>query len=416
MAWLKRAALALGMVSMFAALPSVSQSAQPRTDKEQAQATAPLGTTAQSPASVATTPQSARPVTNSSAPFAPPPGAPGGSNSPLLGKAKAVPGGPARMIPDPKVGMPQPGEWRLQPVATPIGREGKFMNDKVLEPVLTGVCIIVFALIGYCLFAFRARPGREPSKLSHNTTIEIIWTVAPVLILLGIAVPSFQLLANQYNPPKADLTIKATGHQWYWEYSYPDNGGFSYDSVMLSEKESKANGNPRLLDVDNRLVVPVGATVKVLTTAADVIHAFAVPSLWVQMDAVPGRINETWFKVDKPGVYYGQCFQICGVRHGFMPIAIEVRPRAEFNAWIAAKQKENGIVPPASKGSAVAEANAAPVGATASTKPAALSPTDAPTGADKTPVRPVGKTATPGKGSVNNEGGSGDASAGNTKV
>jgi len=420
MTWLKRAALALGMVSVFAAASGLAQSAQPRTDKEQAQATAPLGTTAQSAASVATTPQPARPASNSSAPvasnapFAPPSGMPGGSNSPLLGKAKTVPGGPPRMIPDPKVGMPQPGEWRLQNVATPIGREGKFMNDKVLEPVLTAVTVFVFLLIGYCIVAFRARPGREPSKLAHNTTIEIIWTVAPVLILLGIAVPSFQLLANQYNPPKADLTIKATGHQWYWEYSYPDNGGFSYDSVMLSEKESAANGNPRLLDVDNRLVVPVGATVKVLTTAADVIHAFAVPSLWVQMDAVPGRINETWFKVDKPGVYYGQCFQICGVRHGFMPIAIEVRPRAEFNAWIAAKQKENGIASAAAKGSAVAEANAAPVAAPV--KPAALTPTDAPTGADKTPVRPSGKTATPGKGAVNNEGGSGDASAGNTKI
>ncbi len=252
---------------------------------------------------------------------------------------------PARLTPADIVAQPTPGEWRLQPALSPIAREAGFMNDRVLEPVMIAVCIFVFALIGYAMFAFRKREGKLPSKLSHNTTIEIVWTVVPVLILLGIAIPSFTLLANQYDPPKADLTIKATGHQWYWEYTYPDQGGFSYDSVMLTDKEAAQQGTPRLLDVDNRLVVPVGRTVKVLTTAADVIHAFAIPSLWVQMDAVPGRINETWFKAEKPGLYYGQCFQLCGTRHGFMPIAIEVVPQARFDAWIAAKQADNGIKP-----------------------------------------------------------------------
>ena len=299
----------------------------------------------ESPAELATTPKPTRAPTNSLAPPAPPEATGLGSKSPALPPPNARVGAPPRLGPHDIVAQPTPGEWRLQPALSPIARQGRFMNDKVLEPVLAAVCVFVFALIAYAMFAFRRREGRPPSKLSHNTTIEIVWTVVPVLILLGIAVPSLQLLADQYDPPKADLTIKATGHQWYWEYSYPDNGGFSYDSVMLNEAETKKAGTPRLLDVDNRLVVPVGATVKVLTTAADVIHAFAVPSLWVQMDAVPGRINETWFKAEKAGLYFGQCFQLCGIHHGFMPIAIEVVPRARFLAWVAAKQADNGITP-----------------------------------------------------------------------
>ena len=298
-----------------------------------------------SPAELATTPKPTRAPTDSLAPPAPPEATGLGSKSPSLPAATAPAGGPARLGPADIVAQPTPGEWRLQTARSPIAREGRFMNDRVLEPVLLAVTIFVIGLIGYAMFAFRRREGRLPSKLSHNTTIEIVWTVVPVLILLGIAVPSFQLLANQYDPPRPDVTIKATGHQWYWEYSYPDQGGFSYDSVMLSEAETAKAGTPRLLDADNRLVVPVGATVKVLTTAADVIHAFAVPSLWVQMDAVPGRINETWFKAEKAGLYFGQCFQLCGTRHGFMPIAIEVVPRARFDAWVAAKQAENGIKP-----------------------------------------------------------------------
>jgi cytochrome c oxidase subunit 2 len=181
-------------------------------------------------------------------------------------------------------------------------------------------------------------------------------------------VPSFRLLANQYSPPKADITIKATGHQWYWEYEYPDQGAFSFDAVMLTEAESAKRGSPNLLDTDNRIVLPVGTTVRLLTTAADVIHAWAMPSFWVQMDAVPGRVNETWFKVDRPGVYYGQCFQLCGTKHGFMPIAVEVVSKERFAEWVAAKQKENGITPPAAVATATAlipapAAAAAPVAA-----------------------------------------------------
>jgi len=248
------------------------------------------------------------------------------------------------VLPTPGIGQPR-GSWELQEAVTPIAREARHMATTVLDPLMIGVCIVVFVLLAYALFKFRRRDGVAASRTSHNTVIEVIWTVVPVLILVWIAVPSFRLLANQYTPPKADLTIKATGHQWYWEYEYPDQGAFSFDSVMLTDAEAAKAGDPLKLGVDNRVVVPAGATVRVLTTAADVIHAWAVPSFWVQMDAVPGRINETWFKVDRPGVYYGQCFQLCGAKHAFMPIAVEVVSKERFAQWIAAKQRENGIAP-----------------------------------------------------------------------
>ncbi len=159
----------------------------------------------------------------------------------------------------------------------------------------------------------------------------------PVLILVAIAVPSIRLLAHQYNPPKADLTVKATGNQWYWTYTYPDHGGFEIVSNGLSDSDAKKRGEPRLLAVDERMVVPQGAVVKVIVTASDVIHSWGVPAFWVKMDAVPGRLNETWFKAERPGVYYGQCFELCGARHAYMPIAVEVLPPAQFAAWIASK-------------------------------------------------------------------------------
>lgn len=259
------------------------------------------------------------------------------------------------------VGQPHDRGIELQTPFTPIGKEAQSLVHNILNPVMFVVSIFVLLLLMYTVFKFRRAANPVASRTSHNTVIEVVWTLVPVLILVWIAVPSFRLLANQYSPPKADITIKATGHQWYWEYEYPDQGGFSFDSVMLTEAESAKRGSPNLLDVDNRIVLPVGSTVRVLTTAADVIHAFAVPSFWVQMDAVPGRINETWFKVDRPGVYFGQCFQLCGTRHGFMPIAVEVVSKERFAEWTAAKQKENGITPPAPVGAASSAAAATPV-------------------------------------------------------
>jgi len=274
---------------------------------------------------------------------------------------------PSVMAPEPGIGQPVPKGYELQQTFTPIGAQGRILHDKILMPIITAITIFVLGLLLWAMFRYRAKANPVPSKTSHNTLIEVLWTAVPVLILLVIAVPSFALLSNQYDPPKPDLTIKVTGHQWYWSYEYPDQGGFSFDAVMLTDEEAVKAGEPKKLAVDNRVVVPAGAAVKLLITSEDVIHSFALPSFWVKMDAVPGRINETWFKVDRPGVYYGQCSELCGTRHAFMPIAIEVLPRDQFNAWVAAKQAENGIAPvaPAPAAAAAAAAPAVPVSAPA---------------------------------------------------
>jgi cytochrome c oxidase subunit 2 len=258
-------------------------------------------------------------------------------------------------------------------------------------PIITIISIFVLALLIWVVFRYRAAANPEPSRTSHNTFIEVIWTLVPVLILVAIAVPSIQLLAKQYAPPKADLTVKVIGNQWYWTYQYPDNGDFELVSNMLPDDEAKKRGEPRLLAVDERLVVPAGKVVKLIVTSADVIHSFAVPAFWTKMDAVPGRLNETWFKVDRPGVYYGQCSELCGARHGYMPIAVEVVPPAQFAAWVASK---GGTMP--------GPAGAANPDATATSPAAALTATPAVTptpGSDPTvpvtaPAVPVDQAAT----------------------
>ena len=280
----------------------------------------------------------------------------------------AVPAAVQALMAPTVIGQPT-GGYNLQTPVTDIAVEASNMVYNVLNPVMFSVSIFVVILLAVTMFRFRASANPVPSKNSHNTVIEVVWTVVPALILVVIAFPSFRLLANQYDPPKADITVKAIGHQWYWEYEYPDQGGFTFDSVMLTDAEAAQRGTPKLLDVDNRLVVPVGATVKVLTTAADVIHSFAMPSFYLKMDAVPGRINETWFKTDRPGVYFGQCSELCGTKHAYMPIAIEVLPRAQFDAWVAAKQKENGIEAPAA--AAPADAAVAPAAAVPAAVPVA---------------------------------------------
>ena len=304
-------------------------------------------------------------------------------------------GAPAheRVAATPGIGQPVMGGWNLQPAETPIAEEAQSMVFHVLDPLMVAISVFVLVLLGYVAWRFRAARNPTASRTSHNTVVEVIWTVVPVLILVWIAVPSFRLLANQYSPPKADLTIKATGHQWYWEYEYPDQGKFSFDSIMLTKEEAAKAGSPYQLDVDNRIVVPVGATVKVLTTSADVIHAFMIPSFQIQMDAVPGRINETWFKALKPGVYFGQCFQLCGTRHAFMPIAVEVVSKERFDAWVAAKQKENGITPAgAAKGAVAAPASNAV--AEAATTPTPADPAKAAAaGGQSTPVTETDSTA-----------------------
>jgi cytochrome c oxidase subunit 2 len=293
--------------------------------------------------------------------------------------------------PTPGIGQPAPEALNLQPQVTEVGQDAAWMHDVVLMPIITIISIFVLALLIWVVFRYRAAANPEPSRTSHNTFIEVIWTLVPVLILVAIAVPSIQLLAKQYAPPKADLTVKVIGNQWYWTYQYPDNGDFELVSNMLPDDEAKKRGEPRLLAVDERLVVPAGKVVKLIVTSADVIHSFAVPAFWTKMDAVPGRLNETWFKVDRPGVYYGQCSELCGARHGYMPIAVEVVPPAQFAAWVASK----GGTMPGPAGAANPDATATSPAAALTAAPAVTpTPGSDPTVPVTAPAVPVDQAAT----------------------
>ncbi len=264
------------------------------------------------------------------------------------------------VAPTTEVGQPVPKGYEIQTQVTPIGRQALWMHNWILMPTITVISIFVLLLLFYVSFRYRASANPVPSKVSHNTTIEVIWTLVPVAILLVISLFSFDLLHAQFVPPgKNAITIKAIGNQWYWTYQYPDNGDFEITANMLPDAEAKKRGEPRLLATDNRVVVPVGVPIRLQTTSNDVIHAWAVPAFWTQMDAVPGRINETSFTVDKPGVYYGQCNNICGARHGFMPITVQAVSAEEFARWIASKG-----------GNMKGAAPAAPAAATATTTPA----------------------------------------------
>ena len=246
-------------------------------------------------------------------------------------------------------GLGQPSPWQvgLQQSASPVMDNIIWFHDFLLY-IITGIVGFVLVLLVVVMVRFNARTNPIPSRTTHHTLIEIAWTLIPIVILMFIAVPSFKLLFFQLNVPPADLTVKATGKQWYWSYSYPDNGQFEFDSLMLKEGERK-EGQPRLLAVDNEMVVPVNKTVRVITTGSDVIHSFAVPSFGIKIDAVPGRINETWFTATREGVYYGQCSELCGKDHAFMPIAVRAVSEQAFSAWVeeAKKKYAREEVPPA---------------------------------------------------------------------
>jgi len=236
-------------------------------------------------------------------------------------------------------GMGQPSDWQIGPQqsATPVMDDIVWFHNYLLV-FITVIALFVLALLTIVVVKFNARANPTPSRTTHNTPIEILWTIVPVIILAAIAVPSFRLLFLQLEVPKPDLTVKVTGKQWFWSYSYPDSK-FEFDSLMVPEKDLKP-GQLRLLAVDNEMVVPVNKVVHVLVTGADVIHSFAVPSFGIRMDAVPGRLNETWFKATIEGVFYGQCSELCGKDHAFMPIAVRVVNDGEFNSWLnGAKQK-----------------------------------------------------------------------------
>jgi cytochrome c oxidase subunit II len=246
-------------------------------------------------------------------------------------------------------GLGQPSPWQigLQQSASPVMDNIIWFHDFLLY-IITGIAGFVLVLLVVVMVRFNARTNPIPSRTTHNTLIEIAWTLIPIVILMFIAVPSFKLLFFQLNVPPADLTVKATGKQWYWSYSYPDNGQFEFDSLMLKESERK-EGQPRLLAVDNEMVVPVNKTVRVITTGSDVIHSFAVPSFGIKIDAVPGRINETWFTATREGVYYGQCSELCGKDHAFMPIAVRAVSEQAFSVWVeeAKKKYARDEAPPA---------------------------------------------------------------------
>jgi cytochrome c oxidase subunit II len=298
------------------------------------------------------------------------------------------------MKPTEGVGMPVQGQMDFQEQFSDNGSYAKWINNAILLPIIFAISIFVLGLLLWIVVRFRRSANPTPSKTTHNTFIEIVWTLVPVLILLGIAYPSLDLLAKQFKPAPGDaVTIKVTGYQWYWGYSYPDHGGFEVVSNMLKEQDEVGKGErfrtdndgPAQLAVDARLVVPAGVPLRIQTTASDVIHAFAVPSLWFKLDAVPGRLNEKPLTITKPGVYFGQCSELCGARHGYMPITVEALPPEKFAAWVKA---QGGQMP----GTKTAAAPAAP---------SATAVTSAPTPPVATPTKPTSATPAPAAAATN---------------
>ncbi len=248
---------------------------------------------------------------------------------------QAVAGGPAE-------------DWQIgfQEAVTPVMHEIVWFHNQLLLPIIIVISLFVGALMLIVMIRFNRRSNPVPSKTTHHTLLEVAWTIIPVLILVVIAIPSFRILYLQREIPPADMTIKATGNQWYWTYEYPDHGNFIFDSLMIEDEDLK-EGQLRLLAVDNEVVVPVGQVVRMIVTGSDVIHNWAMPAFGIKMDGIPGRLNETWFMAEQTGVYYGQCSELCGVRHAFMPIAVRVVSEADFAIWIERAREEFASADPA---------------------------------------------------------------------
>jgi cytochrome c oxidase subunit 2 len=349
------------------------------------------------PATTASTPAAAAPNQAPPAGFAQEPGKPDAATAaPTPGQASvaAAPASAPYNYSKPTAGIGEPdGRIGVQDQVTPIGEEAASFHNNWLLPLCAIISVFVLVLLLYAMVRFRRGANPTPSRNSHNTLIEVLWTLIPVLVLVAIAIPSIRLLRHQYSPPPADLTVKVTGHQWYWSYELPDYG-VSFDSYMLKEANDptrQANQRPRtdadgppLLAVDNRLVIPAGKVVKFIVTADDVIHSFAVPAFWIKQDGNPGQLHETWVKVDRPGVYFGQCSELCGARHGFMPISVEVVPADRFAAWVGSKGGKmpaakvvRAAAPAATSGTstdAVTLPPATPGGQTANPAPAPANP------------------------------------------
>ena len=357
-------ALALAAAGLTPAAAQAPQAAQPQIN----QVTGPAAATAPSEraqgqsleaanAPAASTPQTANPT----------------ATKPVTGFAHAL---PAKNI-----GVPIRAGTGIQEQVTDVGRYAASFHNNWLLLLCAVISLFVLGLLCYAIVRFRRGVNPTPSRTSHNTVLEVVWTLVPVLILVAIAIPSMRLLRTQYTPPPADLTVKVTGNQWFWTYSYPDNGGFEIVSNLLKEQKDVKPGDrfrtdadgPPLLAVDERMIIPAGKVVKFLVTSNDVIHAFWVPAFYSKIDANPGQINQIWAKVDRPGVYFGQCTELCGARHGYMPIAVEVVPPEQFAAWIASK---GGTMPGAKPAAqpAAAPAPASPAAAPANATPAAAQP------------------------------------------
>ncbi len=244
-------------------------------------------------------------------------------------------------------GEPVPWQMGFQDAATPL-MEKIISFDNMLLWIITVISVFVLALLLYCMVRFNSKANPVPSKTTHNTLIEVAWTVLPILVLLVIAIPSFRILYFDRTFPKIDMTIKATGNQWNWTYAYPDHDQIEFDSIMLQDDELK-EGQPRLLSVDNQVVVPVNKNIRVIVTASDVIHNWAIPAFGIKMDAVPGRLNEIWFRATKTGTFYGQCSELCGKDHSFMPIAVRVVSDSDFAAWVVKAKEEFAAAPAGTK-------------------------------------------------------------------
>jgi len=335
---------------------------------------APQAPTAPPPATAATpaAPTTAAPAATTSATSgtkATPAAATPAATDPLLSMDGAPP-----MKPVAGIGQPVDGEIGLQPQVTKNGERAAWFHNGPLLWTITIISVFVLLLLLWVIFRYNRRSNPVPSKTAHNTMIEVVWTLLPVVILVLLAIPSIGLLQAQFAPPpKNAITLKVTGNQWYWTYSYPDNGGFEITANLLKEKDEVGPGErartdddgPRLLAVDNRVVLPVGVPIRLITTSADVIHSWAMPAFWIKLDAVPGRLNETSFTIEKQGLYFGQCSELCGPKHAYMPIAVEAVPLDVYNKWVVAKggkvagAAEPAAAPAAANASAPADANTA---------------------------------------------------------
>ncbi len=269
-------------------------------------------------------------------------------------------------------GQPTDGAIGLQPGVTQIRAEAEGFHNVVLLPVMLGISALVLGLLLWCIIRYNRRANPTPARFTHNTSVEVLWTVVPVLILLGIAIPSFRLLFDYHDMPKPDVTVKANGYQWYWGYEYPDQKISEMTSRIMDEDKAKAAGVPWMLATTQPMVVPVNKVVHVLVTGEDVIHSFSVPAFGIKIDAVPGRVNDTWFKATRIGTYYGQCSQLCGLDHSYMPIEVKVVSQADFDAWVASKAPKaapaSNAAAPASNAAPAPAAQAAPAAAPAAGK------------------------------------------------